>query len=84
MATLDDTRVLVTGATSGLGRAMAHALLRAGARVAVTSRDRERAQATAAELGARAAGVELDIRDAGSVSAAVDSAYEMLGGLTSW
>ena len=78
---LSDTRVLVTGGTSGLGRAMAHALAQAGARVAVTSRDRERAQATAAELGPGTLGVELDVRDAGSVSAAVESVYGRLGGL---
>jgi NAD(P)-dependent dehydrogenase (short-subunit alcohol dehydrogenase family) len=81
MAELSDTRVLVSGGTSGLGRAMAQALAEAGARVAVTSRDKERAQATAAQLGAGALGIELDVRDAGSVSAAVDSAYELLGGL---
>ena len=81
MAALSDTRVLVTGGTSGLGRAMAQALTRAGATVVVTSRDRERAQAAAAQLGGRALGVELDVRDSRSVSAAVDSAYEMLDGL---
>jgi gluconate 5-dehydrogenase len=81
MAQLNDTRILVTGGTSGLGRAMAHALIQAGARVAVTSRHRERAEATAAELGARALGIELDVRDASSVSAAVDSVYGSLDGL---
>src|ERR1039458_5195964 len=81
MAQLSDTRILVTGGTSGLGRAMARALAQAGARVALPSRHRERAQSTAAELGAGALGVELDVRDAGSVSAAVDSAYGMLDGL---
>jgi gluconate 5-dehydrogenase len=81
MAQLSDTRILVTGGTSGLGRAMAHALVQAGARVALTSRDRERAQATAAELGAGALGIELDVRDPTSVSAAVDSAYGVLDGL---
>jgi len=81
MAELSDTRVLVTGGTSGLGRAMAHALAQAGAQVVLTSRNRDRAQAAAAELGGRALVVELDVRDPSSVSAAVDSAYEMLDGL---
>src|SRR3954447_12585885 len=81
MAQLSGTRVLVTGGTSGLGRAMARALAQAGARVALTSRDGARAHATAAELGAGALGVELDVRDADSVSAAVDSVYGMLDGL---
>ena len=44
-------------------------------------RARERAEATAAELGAGALGLELDVRDAASVSAAVDNAYQTLGGL---
>jgi gluconate 5-dehydrogenase len=60
---------------------MAHALVQAGARVVVTSRDLERAQSSSAELGTGALGVELDVRDAASVSAAVESVYEMLGGL---
>jgi gluconate 5-dehydrogenase len=81
MAQLSDIRVLVTGGTSGLGWAMAQALAQAGAQVAVTSRYLGRAQATAAELGPGALGVELDVRDASSVSAAVDSAYGMLDGL---
>jgi gluconate 5-dehydrogenase len=81
MVHLSGTRVLVTGGTSGLGRAMAQALAQAGARVAVTSRHRERAQATAWELGAGALGVELDVRDESSVSAAVDTAYGLRGGL---
>jgi len=78
---LSGTRVLVTGGTSGLGQAMAQALTQAGARVAVTSRHRERAQSTAAELGPGALGLELDVRDSNSVSAAVESVYRMLGGL---
>ena len=81
MAQLSDTRVLVTGGTSGLGEAMARALVQAGAQVALTSRDAQRAQDTAAELGAGAVGIELDVRDPASVSAAVDRVYERLGGL---
>jgi NAD(P)-dependent dehydrogenase (short-subunit alcohol dehydrogenase family) len=81
MIQLDGTRALVTGGTSGLGRAMAEALARAGAHVALTSRDPERARAGAAELPGETVGLELDVRDARSVSAAVDAAYETLGGL---
>ena len=53
---LDGTRVLVTGATSGLGAAMAGALTEAGARVMVTGRDQARAQAAAETLGPLAIG----------------------------
>src|SRR5665213_2126412 len=81
MAQLGEIRVLVTGGTSGLGRSMAHALVQAGAQVAVTSRSRDRALAAAAQLGAEVLGIELDVRDASSVSAAIESTYEKLGGL---
>jgi gluconate 5-dehydrogenase len=79
MTELESTRVLVTGGTSGLGRAMAAALAGAGARVALTSRDADRAQAAAAQIGAR--GVAMDVRDELSVQAGVDAVYDELGGL---
>jgi NAD(P)-dependent dehydrogenase (short-subunit alcohol dehydrogenase family) len=60
---------------------MAHALAEAGARVAVTSRNMDRARAAAEEIGGAAVGLELDVRDAGSVAAAVDRACVILGGL---
>jgi NAD(P)-dependent dehydrogenase (short-subunit alcohol dehydrogenase family) len=78
---LSETRALVTGGSSGLGQAMAQALAAAGARVAVTSRDGDRARAAANELGAGALGIELDVRDAASVTAALDTVYRELGGL---
>ena len=81
MADLTGTRAIVTGATSGLGRAMAAALVEAGARGAVTSRDRGRALAVAAELGGGAVGIELDVRDEASVQSGVDDVYELLGGV---
>jgi gluconate 5-dehydrogenase len=59
--------VLVTGGTSGLGLAMASALARAGAMVALTGRSGQRASSVAAELP-RAVGVELDVRDESSVA----------------
>ena len=79
MSDLQSTRVLVTGGTSGLGKAMAAALVRAGARVALTSRERSRADAAAAEIGA--VGIELDVRDDRSVEIGVEAVYEQLGGL---
>jgi NAD(P)-dependent dehydrogenase (short-subunit alcohol dehydrogenase family) len=81
MTQLDDTRVLVSGGTSGLGWAMAQALVQAGARVALTSRDQERAQDAAAQLGGGAVGIKLDVRDATSVAAGIDASYELLEGL---
>lgn len=81
MTPLGGFRVLVTGATSGLGRAMAQALVDAGAHVAVTGRDRSRAEAVAGALGPRATAIELDVRDEESVQAGVDEAYDRLGGV---
>jgi len=74
-------RVLITGATSGLGAAMAAALAEAGARVVVTGRDPDRAEATATKIGASAIGCELDVRDAGSVDACVDRVRDLWGGI---
>src|SRR3954464_5563118 len=69
------------GGARGGGREMAQALVDAGAHVALTSRERSRADAVAAELGERAAGLALDGRDERSVEAAVDRVHARLGGL---
>ncbi|MHB1571162.1 MAG: SDR family NAD(P)-dependent oxidoreductase [Solirubrobacteraceae bacterium] len=78
---LSGTRALITGATSGLGRAMAKALVDAGALVAVTGRSRARADEVAGELGSRAAGFELDVRSEASVQACVDAVCERFGAI---
>jgi NAD(P)-dependent dehydrogenase (short-subunit alcohol dehydrogenase family) len=78
---LSGTRVVVTGATSGLGKAMAEALVEAGARVAVTSRQRSRAEAAAAALGPAASGIEMDVRNETSVQVGVEEIYARLGGV---
>ncbi|HWC37891.1 MAG TPA: SDR family NAD(P)-dependent oxidoreductase [Acidimicrobiales bacterium] len=78
---LEGTRAVVTGATSGLGRAMAHALAAAGSQVGVTSRSRERAEATARQLGPQVAGLGLDVRDEQSVAVFVDEVRARLGGI---
>jgi NAD(P)-dependent dehydrogenase (short-subunit alcohol dehydrogenase family) len=81
MTDLSGTRALVTGATSGLGLAMARALVAAGARVAITSRDAERSARAAADLGPGVLGLALDVRDEGAVAAGVADVWERLGGL---
>jgi gluconate 5-dehydrogenase len=81
MTQLSSIRALVTGATSGLGLAMAAALTAAGARVAITGRDAGRAAAVASELGPRTLGLALDVRNECSVRAGVDQVYERLSGL---
>ena len=77
---LGGTRVLVTGGTSGLGLAMAAALARAGATVALTSRSPERARTAAASLPG-AVGLAVDSADEDSVRSGVDEAWSRLGGI---
>jgi NAD(P)-dependent dehydrogenase (short-subunit alcohol dehydrogenase family) len=73
-------KVLVTGGTNGLGRAMADALATAGATVALTGRSAAHATAVAAGLPG-ATGFELDVRDESSVARAVETAWSRLGGI---
>src|SRR5262249_24662919 len=75
---------LVTGARHGLGRSLALALGRAGARVVVTGREREALAPLVDELkavGADAHAVALEVTDPDSVARAVDDAADWGGGL---
>jgi short-subunit dehydrogenase len=56
-------RVLITGASSGLGRALAIHFARSGARLAITGRDAERLSGAAAECGALGADVSAKLID---------------------
>ena len=78
------TRVaLVTGAASGIGRAIAQRLAAEGAVVAIADLSLERAQAAAAEIGGPdvALGVQADVSDARAVRAAVEATVLAFGGL---
>lgn len=75
---------LVTGARHGIGRAVALALARAGASVAVTSRRREALESIATELDLlRVAHVELELEltSEDAIRSAVEGAATALGGL---
>ncbi|MFC5662188.1 SDR family oxidoreductase [Kitasatospora misakiensis] len=73
---------IVTGASSGIGRATAVALARAGHAVAVGYRtDRAAARRTAALAGGRTLLLPLDLSDPAAAARAVHGAAEQLGGL---
>lgn len=75
--------VLVTGATSGIGRAVAGAALEAGMKVAIVGRRREALDETLAALGGgreeRVAALACDVRDEAAVEAAVAEVTDRLG-----
>jgi 3-hydroxy acid dehydrogenase/malonic semialdehyde reductase len=63
--------VFVTGASSGFGAAIARRFAADGARVIAAARRLDRVRGLAAELGPRVLAVQLDVRDAAAVAAAV-------------
>jgi NAD(P)-dependent dehydrogenase (short-subunit alcohol dehydrogenase family) len=74
--------VVVTGGGTGLGKAMAAEFGRLGAAVAVASRKpehRESGVQALTTLGAKAIGVEVDVRDEGAVAATFDQIERELG-----
>ncbi len=80
--------MLVTGASSGIGRAIAFAAARAGADVALTYRaNLDGARAAAAEIGAlgrRAVVFPLDLADEASVDALAASVHATFGRVDTW
>jgi 3-oxoacyl-[acyl-carrier protein] reductase len=85
---LADRAVLVTGASSGIGRAIALAAARAGADVALTYLSNEQGARTVAReiesVGCRAAVFQTDVTDATSIRALGPAARDALGRLDVW
>ena len=72
---------LVTGGTSGIGKAVAVALAESGARVVVGSTNPDKVAAMKKELGGAHDGVQLQVADEASVRAAVDHTVKKFGRL---
>ncbi|MDZ5697921.1 glucose 1-dehydrogenase [Chelativorans sp. M5D2P16] len=81
---LSGRKALVTGASRGLGQAMAEALAAAGADVAVTARETASLDETCTRIeqtGAQAHPLSLDVRDVEACREAVAKAADAMGGL---
>lgn len=81
---LADKRVLVTGASSGIGAAIAEAMAHAGADVAIVGRDSTRLQQTAEKVSGtdrRVLKIEADLTHPTAAREIISKALDGLGGL---
>ena len=82
MAKLTGQTAVVTGAASGIGKAIANKLAHEGAHVFITDINREAGAQAIQEIreaGCKADFLELDVRDAKAVTATIDRIYEQTG-----
>jgi NADP-dependent 3-hydroxy acid dehydrogenase YdfG len=84
MGSLDGRRILITGASSGIGEATADAVVAEGGAVALGARRKDRLDEIASRIeagGGRAVAIEADIGEEEQANALVARANEELGGL---
>lgn len=79
-APLQGRRALVTGASRGIGAAVARRLAASGARVALLARSKEALGALAKEIGGGAVGIACDVRDTVTLARALDQLPDLIGG----
>lgn len=80
---LQGKRVLITGGSSGIGLAIARAMLAKGATIVVTGRNRQRLRAAVSDLEAygKVAGVQADVASSEGRASSLEEAIELLGGI---
>ncbi|MEL6871817.1 MAG: 3-oxoacyl-ACP reductase FabG, partial [Pseudomonadota bacterium] len=78
---LEGRNALITGASGGIGEAIARALHDAGATVTLSGRNAEKLQALAGDLGSRAHVETCDLADRSDVGTLIDRASKGMGGL---
>ena len=76
---LKEKIAIVTGAASGIGKAIAERFDKEGAKVAIADIDLESAEKTASEIGVSSIAVKVDIGDKASVDAMVEIVEEKIG-----
>jgi 3-hydroxybutyrate dehydrogenase len=84
MANLEGKVALITGAASGLGKAIAELYAKNGAAVAIADINQQAADATAAEINAadgKAIGIAMDVTDEAAVNAGTDKVVAAFGHL---
>jgi 3-oxoacyl-[acyl-carrier protein] reductase len=74
-----DQVVIVTGATRGIGRGIATAFAKEGAKVVITGRGQETCDSAAKEIGGKTIGVATDMKNSASLAALVDKVKKDYG-----
>jgi 3-oxoacyl-[acyl-carrier protein] reductase len=76
---LKNAKILITGGSSGLGKAMAISLVSAGAKVVISGRNKEKLEKVADEIGCTA--LHFDVSNYETIPKNVAEAIQLLGGL---